>query len=203
MYSHCYSLVNGIKFPFWKETAMTEIMELIRKLRNPDNKRVLQAVEELRVRGWLQDGSLLNIPLCYVHMQGADLFEADLRKVDLHQAHLEWADLSKANLEGSKLTRANLQGANFDSANLDGADLFKANLIEARNLTDEQLSKCRRLFGATMPNGDPYDGRYQLNGDIEFARWGRVDVDDPQAMADFFGVTLDRYLSGVEDIQLA
>lgn len=177
---------------------MIEVVELIRKLRNPDNKRVLQAVEELRVRGWLQDGSLQGIPLLHVHMQGADLFEADLSKVDLHQAHLEWADLSNVNLKDAKLTRTNLQGANLDSANLEGADLFKANLIEARNLTDQQLSKAKRLYGATMPNGEPYDGRFQLKGDIEFARWGRVDVDDPAAMAEFFGVSLEKYLAGQE-----
>ena len=102
---------------------MVNVMELIRKLRNPDNKRVLQAIEELRVRGWLRDGSLNGILLCHVHMQGANLFEADLSRVDLHQAHLEWTDLSKANLSGANLTNANIREADLGSANLDGANL--------------------------------------------------------------------------------
>ena len=173
---------------------MVTVIDLIRKLRSPDNKRVLQAIEELRVRGWLEDGSLKGVPLCHVHMQSADLLSANLTKVDLHQAHLEWADLSKANLSNTKLTRANLQGANLSQTNLDGADLYKANLLEARNLTDEQLSQAKRLFGATMPDGSLYDGRFNLTGDLEFARWGRVDVNDPEAMAEFLGVSLETYL---------
>ena len=173
-------------------------MDLIRKLRSPDNKHVLQAIEELRVRGWLEDGTLRGIPLCHVHMEGADLLGADLAKVDFHQASLQWTDLSRANLSGAKLTRINLQGANLSHAILQGADLFKANLLEARNLTDQQLASAKRLYGATMPNNEPYDGRYNLPGDLEFARWGRVDIDDPVAMANFLGVSLEVYLNGQE-----
>ena len=177
---------------------MVTVIELIRKLRSPENKRVLQAIEELRVRGWLEDGSLKSIPLCHVHMQGADLLKANLSNVDLHQAHLEWADLSMADLSGCKLTRVNLQGANLSRTNLKNADLFKANLKDTRNLTDEQLSSVKRLWGAIMPDGSSYDGRFQLAGDIEFAKWGKVDVEDPKAMAEFFGVSLEVYLRGQE-----
>lgn len=175
---------------------MTTIYDLIQKLRSMDNKRVLQAVEELRVRGWLEDGSLANIPLCHVHLQGADLLSAKLLNIDFHQADLSGSDLSNADLTKSKLNRANLKGANFSKTRLDNVDMFKANLEDARNLTEGQLSKAKRLFGATMPSGDIYDGRYNLAGDLEFARWGRVNVDDPQAMADFLGVSLEVYLQG-------
>jgi len=177
---------------------MVTVIELIRKLRSPENKRVLQAIEELRVRGWLEDGSLKGIPLCHVHMQGADLLKANFGNVDLHQAHLEWADLSMAELSGCKLTRANLQGANLSRTNLKGADLFKANLKDTRNLTDEQLSQVKRLWGAIMPDGSSYDGRYKLTGDIEFAKWGQVNTDNPEAMAEFFGVSLETYMRGQE-----
>lgn len=175
---------------------MVTVMELIRKLRSPDNKVVLQAVEELRVRSWLTDGSLEGVTLCHAHLQGADLLKANLRRVDLHQANLEWADLSMADLNSAKLARVNLQGANLSQADLSGVDLYKADLREARNLTDEQLSQTRRLWGATMPDGEPYDGRFNLQGDIEFARWGRVETDNPAAMANFFGVPLEIYLRG-------
>ena len=171
-------------------------IDLIRKLRSPDNKHVLQAIEELRVRGWLEDGTLRGLPLCHVHMEGADLLKADLSNIDFHQAHLQWTDLSRANLSNAKLTRVNLQGANLSHANLQGADLFKAYLLEARNLTDQQLSTAKRLYGATMPSGEPYDGRYNLPGDLEFARWGRIDIDDPVAMANFLGVSVETYLQG-------
>lgn len=177
---------------------MATTTELIRKLRNPDNKRVLQAVEELRVRGWLGDGALANVPLCHVHLQNADLLGADMRNVDLHQADLHESDLSQANLAGAKLTRANLEGANMSQTNLAGADLFKANLTQARNLTEPQLAVAKRLWGAIMPNGETYDGRFNLHGDLEFARWGRVNLQNPDEMATFLGVTLDAYLRGQE-----
>lgn len=177
---------------------MTKIMELIRKLSSSQNKRVLEAVEELRVRGWLCDGSLAGVPLCHVHMENADLLGADLHNVDFHQAHFQWADLSQANLRGARLTRANLQGANLSQTDLTDADLFKANLVEARNLQDVQLARARRLWGAVMPDEETYDGRFNLPGDLEFAKWGRVDVHDPEAMAKFMGVSLETYLHGQE-----
>jgi len=170
--------------------------QLIRKLRCPDNKRVLQAVEELRVRGWLSDGTLRGIALCHAQLQGADLMNADLSGVDFHQAHLEWADLSMADLSGAKLSRAHLCGANLDHARLGGADLFKANLKEVRNLTDAQLARARRLWGTIMPDGETYDGRHNLPGDLEFARWSGVAVEDAQAMAHFHRVSLETYLRG-------
>jgi hypothetical protein len=175
---------------------MTTLIELVRKLRNPENKRVVQAIEELRARGWLEDGALEGIRLCHVHMQNADLLQADLHKTDLHQANLEGADLRLANLSQAKLTRANLQGANLSRTDLEGADLFKANLMGTKNLTDEQLMQAKRLSFATMPDGRPYDGRFNLPGDLEFARWGKIDVEDPEAMAYFLGVSVTTYLEG-------
>lgn len=177
---------------------MATLMELIRLLRSPDNKRVLQAVEELRVRGWLCDGSLAHVPLCHVHLQNADLLGADLRNIDFHQAHLQWADLSQANMNGAKLNRANLEGANMSQTSMAGADLFKADLTDVRNLTDGQLAQARRLWGAIMPDGQSYDGRFNLAGDLDFAKWGRVDIHDQAAMAEFLGVSLETYLRGQE-----
>jgi len=177
---------------------MVTVMDLIRKLRSPENKTVLQAIEELRVRGWLEDGSLNGVLLCHAHLQGADLLKADLTKVDFHQAHMEGTNLSMANLSRCKLARVNLEGANFSNANIEGADFFKANLQDVCNLTDEQCSTAKRLYGATMPDGNIYDGRYNLEGDIEFARWGQVDVNDPAAMAYFLGISEEAYQRGQE-----
>ena len=180
---------------------MVTLVELIYKLRSPDNKRVMQAVEELRVRGWLQDGSLRGVPLCHVHMQGVDLLSADLSNIDFHQANFENADLSMANLTNTKLTRVNFQRANLSHADITGADLYKANLKEARNLTDEQLRLAKRLYGAIMPVGETYNGRFNLEGDLAFARWGRVDTANSQAMADFYGITLETYVRGQDTLE--
>ena len=177
---------------------MDTLTELLNKLRNQENRIVLRAVEDLRVHGWLSDGSLRNIALCNVQLQTADLMKADFTNVDFHQAHLEWADLRMADLRSAKLTRANLSGSNLSGTNLARADLYKANLRGAQNLTDEQLSNVRRLWGAIMPDGNPYDGRFNLQADLVLARWAKIDTEDVEQMADFFGVSLDTYLSGQE-----
>jgi len=182
---------------------MAGVMDLIRKMRSPETKLVLEAIAELRARGWLEDGSLRGVMLCHAHLEGSDLYKANLREVDLHQAHLEGADLSLADLGSAKVTRACLRGANLSQTSLAGADLFKADLSDARNVTDEQLTQAKRLCFATMPDGKPYNGRFNLAGDIDLARWGKVDPGDPAAMAYFLGVSLERYLRGQGKPELA
>ena len=172
--------------------------ELIRRLNSQDNKKVLLTVEELRVRGWLSDGSLADLVLCHVHMQNADLLGADLHNVDFHQADLSRADLSQANLMGARLSRANLRRANFSQTNLTDVDFFSADFTGAHNLKPQQLARARRLWGAIMPDGETYDARYNLSGDLAFARWRRIDIDVPQAMADFFRIPLETYQRGQE-----
>lgn len=170
--------------------------ELINKIWSLETKYSLQAIEELRVRNWLSDGSLRGVALCRAQLQNADLMKADLCNVDFHQACLDFADLSEARLNGAKLIRTSLQGVNFDHADLTYADLHKANLHGARNLSDNQLTSANHLFGAIMPDGKPYDGRYNLAGDLAQAQWAKVDVNNPQAMADFYGVSFETYLAG-------
>lgn len=182
---------------------MTGVMVLIRKMRSPETKLVHEAVAEMRARGWLEDGSLRGVLLCHAHLDGADLYKANLHEVDLHQAHLDGADLSLADLGGAKLTRASLRGTNLSQAHLAGADLFKADLTDARNLTEGQLASAKRLCFATLPDGTPYDGRFNLAGDIDLARWGKVNPDDPAAMAYFLGVSLETYLRGQGKTELA
>lgn len=171
------------------------LMELINKLGSPENRCALEAVDQLRARGWLTDGSLKGIGLCRAELRDADLRKADLGGVDFHQANLQWTDLTFADLRCAKLTRANLQGANLRLANLTRADLFKADLHGAYNLTPEQLSKVTRLWGAILPEGNLYDGRFNLPGDLEHARWAKVDLNNPQEKARFYGLPLETDLS--------
>jgi hypothetical protein len=182
---------------------MTGVMDLVRKMRSPENKLVLDAIAELRARGWLEDGSLRGVMLCHAHLEGSDLYRANLSEVDLHQAHMDGSDLGLADLRKTKLTRTSLRGVNLSQADLAGADLFKADLTDSRNLTDEQLAQAKRLCFATMPDGTPYNGRFNLPGDIDLARWGKVDPQDPAAMAYFLGVSLEHYLRGQGKPELA
>ncbi len=170
-------------------------LELINKIHMLENKSTLQAIEELRVRGWLTDGSLRGEALCQAQMSNADLMGADLRNVDFHQASLEYADLRRARLNSAKFNRASLYRANFSEADLTNADLYKANLRGAQNLTRQQLAGVNQLLGAIMPDGSTYAGRFNLPGDLARARWAKIDVNDPHSMADFYGVTLDEFLN--------
>ena len=171
-------------------------MELIRKMRKPDNKSVLQAVEALRARRLLNGDTLEGAFLRFVHLQGADLHSVSLQGADLTMADLRETDLSLVNLQGAKLCRANLCRANLSATNIEDADLHKADLYRAHNLTDEQLSQARRLRGARMPDGRLYDGRFNLAGDIAFAQTGGNNTEDEEEMATFYGVSVEAYSLG-------
>lgn len=182
---------------------MNTKLEILNKFRSPDNRIVLGAVEALRARGWLTDGTLQSQTFCRAQLQGADLMGADLSGVDFHQARLEWADLSGANLRGARFTRAILTLTNFAGAALQGADFYKANLRGAMNLSDHQLTSVSRMWGATMPDGLPYDGRFNLPGDLDLAQWNKVNTQDPVEMAAFYGVSTEVFLKaqGLESVQ--
>lgn len=169
-------------------------LELINKILSLENKPTLDAIEELRVRGWLADGSLRGIALCKAQLEHADLMGADLRNVDFHQSNLDFTDLSKARLNGANLSRASLQRANLDQADLTYADLYKANLQGVLNLTEEQLSRAHQLLGAILPDGKVYDGCFNLSGDLGRARWAKVNINAPQEMAEFYGVSTEVYM---------
>ena len=176
----------------------TTPIQTISKLRSSENKRVLEAVGELRAHGWLSDGTLRNIALIHAHLEGADLMNANLEGIDFHQAHMEFADLSSANLSGAKMVRATLKDANLSNANLTGVDLFKANLVDAIGLTPAQLRTVKRLIGATLPDGKLYDGRYNLEGDMQFLAWSHIDLSKPAEIAKMLGVPEIVYLQGQE-----
>jgi len=167
---------------------MNEKYQLIKKLSNPTNQVVLEAIDTLRKLGWLTDGSLANANLRFSHIQNANLQGADLQKANLNMADMRWANLSQVNLQGACLSRANLYQADLQDANLDGACLNGANLQCARNLQEAQLARAHSLLGATLPDGSRYDGRYHLEGDLQCAQLRHVNLEDSKAMASFYGI---------------
>lgn len=181
--------------------------QLISQMAGADNAIARNAVAELRIHGWLQDGSLRNLSFYQANLQEAPIFAADLEKAgfsrgDLRSARLNWAnlrhaDLRVANIENGVLIGADLFRADIERANLGGAYLIEANLQEAdlqgatltsaclwgANLrgavvTEEQLSTVIMMRDAVMPDGSTYDGRFRLKGDIALANETR-EVDDP------------------------
>ncbi|MEO0562267.1 MAG: hypothetical protein AAF125_09135 [Chloroflexota bacterium] len=61
---------------------------LIREMENPDNGLTVRAVQELRTRGWLQDGSLYGWFLQRNNMDNLDLRDADLAGFGLYRSSL-------------------------------------------------------------------------------------------------------------------
>lgn len=198
---------------------------LILQMRSKNNGIALQALEELRSKGWLTGTTLRTADLYRANLEGANLTEIDLEgatlreamlqgaymrgvnltgaslnranlisavlrdanltNADLSETDLERADLRDSNLENTQLDSANLAGADlrgaslrytsFVSANLEragfsratiiGADFTRANLTGAKSLTDDLLRTAHSLTGATLPDGTPYDKRFNLPAD--------------------------------------
>lgn len=116
-------------------------VDLIKRMGSQNNLEALRAVDELRVRGWLQDGSLRGADLRAANLRGASLQDADLTNAvlwsaDLQESNLLNANLESANLQGAVLKKtvlfgANLKRADLQEADMRGAGLWSANLQEA------------------------------------------------------------------------
>lgn len=201
---------------------LDEKNRLVMQLCSTDNQEALEALHTLWVRGWLTNGTLHK-----AHLEGANLKEAYLQDVDLREANLQKASLSRANLYQANLKGTDLRGANLNAAilcrsNLQEADLRGAFLLEAdlRQATmrganldgarlgsvnlhgalvaNEQLARAITLCGAILPDGSPYDGRFNLPGDVELARFLEIDLGDAAAMAFFYNVLIEDYECGQE-----
>jgi uncharacterized protein YjbI with pentapeptide repeats len=162
--------------------------QLIREMGSRDNGVALRAINELRARQWLVDGTLRGIDLSFTDLQRADLQSADLRDTNLY----------RANLQSTYLRDANLRGANLDKVNLRGSNLRRSDLTNTNGLHDNQIITILLLQGAIMSDARIYNGRFNLRGDIVTAIKHNVQVDIPEAMARFYGVSLEEYLAGQE-----
>lgn len=114
-----------------------ERKRLILQMGSPDNTIAIEAVRQLRSKGWIEDGSLSGVYLSRANLSGADLSKADLSGADLYdiklnEANLEEADLSGAEMQWSNLKRADLKRANLTKTNLSRAEMSQANLFNAK-----------------------------------------------------------------------
>jgi uncharacterized protein YjbI with pentapeptide repeats len=131
----------------------------------------------------------------YVNFRSANLGQASCIKgmftgANFSAARLDEADFTGANLDGVTLTDANLTNTILDDASLATAE------IATDLVTTRQLARTRMMGGATLPDGSRYDGRFRLKGDIEFARSIGIDVNNPEAMAERYQVSVETYLAG-------
>jgi uncharacterized protein YjbI with pentapeptide repeats len=110
----------------------------------------------------LSDANLRNANLFGVGLSEADLSDADLSNTDLRSARLHQVDLRGSNLHNAHLQAASLVGANLRNANFVNADLSKAHLRGA-TIAGNELSACKSLARATMPNGQKYEDWLKTN----------------------------------------
>jgi hypothetical protein len=74
-------------------------------------------------------------------------------------------------------------------------------LEDANSLIDQKLALVSMLCGATLPSGERYNGRFNLSGDIQEAKEADIDINDPEAMAEWYGVSLIEYQQGQTGIR--
>jgi hypothetical protein len=93
-------------------------------------------------------------------LSGTDLSAAQVRIHDKNKSYeITRASLVGADLRSADLSGANLYGADLRNAILIYADLSGANLNGAYGLTNRELElRAASLEGATMPNGQKYEG---------------------------------------------
>ncbi|MCP5100895.1 MAG: pentapeptide repeat-containing protein [Chloroflexi bacterium] len=162
---------------YQQQDIRREKAHLIRQLRSKDSVLAGEASEQLRAQGWLADGTL----------QGANLHQAILKGVNWAQV-----DLRNSNLEQATLARANLSEGNLTGTNLQGADLSFANLNGVKT-TNQQLQTVFRLAYATMPNGERYNGRFHLPGDLQDAQAAGFNPNDITSMCRFYDISHKQY----------
>lgn len=150
-----------------RRAVQQEKQSLILQMSSPTNFIAKEAARVLLMRGWLTDGTLHRANLLRANLRKAFLPKADLRGVYLHKASLMDAYLQEANLTG------------------------------ARELEDWQLATVKYLRKTILPEGKLYDGRFNLRGDLIWAHDKlKIKKDDNQAIADFYGISVEEYLQG-------
>lgn len=138
---------------------------LTRRAHSRYNHTALEAIEDMRVLGYLEKGILAGKELRGSNWQSANLYKADLSNCDLTNAVLKNADFVYANLRDAKIS-------------------------------EKQLMQTETMYGAIMPDGKKYDGRYNLSGDFAFAKRSNIDMGSPEDMALWYGVSIETYLQG-------
>lgn len=125
----------------------------------------------------------------------------ELRVLELLQENIfKGQDLAGADWSNASLYQADLRGLDLSHVMMFGADLRSARLQDAI-VPDAVFLQMASLQKAIMPNYKRYDGRYHLSGDIEQARQRGYDIDSPEAMANYYGVSFEDYLSVLDYVE--
>lgn len=170
-------------------------------LRGATLEGTFQAIEcqGANMRGAVLDGTFNLLTLANTDLAGARLegsfVAADLSGVNLAGAWLDGAfadlDLRNAQLAGAtlkgSLVRADLRGTNLQDVVLDPLlDLSFVDFRNTRGLDEQRLRAVQRLRGAILPDGQRYEGEFELPGDQADAAAQGIDLADSAARAAFY-----------------
>lgn len=195
-----------------------KIEELILNAGSKVNEISIHSIEQLRRLNILSTDKMNGQTFWSANLVGAELHYSNLKNCNFGQTQLNNANFNQSNLTGSTFESANLSKASFHNAilkntklimtKLDNTDFFEADFSGADcwsvdfrtcvNLTMDQLGEVSSLWHSIMPDGNVYDGRFNFKGDIEHAKSRNVNVDNPEEMALYYGVTIDQYNIGQE-----
>lgn len=139
------------------------------------------------------DGEHFLLAPATVDLFGARLdgtfIQIDVREKDLSYARLSGifagGTLAGARLHGSRLSGV-FHGVDFSDAILTEADVSGASFVDCTfdgaTIGEKQLRLAARLRGTTFPDGQRYNGAYDLPGDLEDARRAGIDPADREAL---------------------
>lgn len=142
-------------------------------------------VENLHLEGAnLREADLEGAKLLGVHLERSDLFAARLVHANLFAAHLEGAVLLSADLRGVNLVAAHLEGSDLNLANLQYADLSEARLeraslseanLEGASLESAYLDSATRLDAVAL-EGAKLSGVHWGGANLAAIDWSDVRV---------------------------
>ncbi|MBT7071097.1 MAG: pentapeptide repeat-containing protein [Anaerolineae bacterium] len=177
---------------------------LISQLGSKSNAVATGALKELDARGWLSDGALQGAYISSANLENNSFTGGDLKGAHLSFSNLRNTSWFETDLEGAFLDHVDLRkaslsihavGPHYAEANLKNVSLSFADLSGAR-IRHEQFIQTRSLQNAIMPDGELYDGCYNLEADINFAKKTGKNVNNAKEMALFYGVVVEKYLLG-------
>jgi uncharacterized protein YjbI with pentapeptide repeats len=144
----------------------------------------------------LSKTDLSNANLIDVNLQNCFMQEINLENANLWRSNLSSTILERVNLRNATLWQVNFQGAFINDCDLHNTDMRSSNLKEVSISNSDSFKTANRICGAIMPDGQRYNGSYNLSGDLEDAKKRGIDIKDSKSMAAFYGVSLDDYVTG-------
>lgn len=197
------------------------VANLISQLQSPFPGFALEALRLLAEGGLLRKGVLKESQIYRSQLPGGEFFHAEITGAHLNMSNFSGAKFNGAKLDDARIDESIFVNAMFHRASLRnvrifaslennfllrGCDFIEADLTglaalcnvegQIREAPEFQLVACNALWGSIMPDGSKYDGRYNLEGDINSALAKKVNIQQAQEMAAFYEVSVDKFLAG-------